>query len=47
MPMSCMPDMMSLAATVAPSTGNIVKNGLRVFERGGNLQKFSFRFRTH
>jgi len=36
--MSCMPDMTptSLAATVAPRTGKIIKNGLRVFERGEN-----------
>jgi len=32
--MSCMPDMTptSLAATVAPRTGKIIKNGLRVFK---------------
>jgi len=37
--MSGMPDMMptSLSAAVAPRTGKIIKNGLRVFERGGNL----------
>jgi len=27
----------SLTAVVAPRTGKIVKNGLRVFERGENL----------
>jgi len=27
----------SLAAPVAPRTGKILKNGLHVFERGGNL----------
>jgi len=39
MPMSCMPDMTptSHAADVAPRTGKIIKNGLYVFERGGNL----------
>jgi len=37
--MSCMPDMMptSLAATVAPRTSKIIKNGLRAFERGESL----------
>jgi len=37
--MSCMPDMMPtpLGEAVAPGTGNIIKNGLRVFERGENL----------
>jgi len=29
--------MTSLAATVAPRTGKIIKNGLGVFERGENL----------
>jgi len=37
--MSCMSDMTptSLAPPVAPRTGKILKNGLHVFERGGNL----------
>jgi len=37
--MSGMPDMtlMSLAATVAPQTGKIIKNCLRVFERGEGI----------
>jgi len=37
--MSCMPDMTptSLAAAFAPRTGKVIKNGLRVFERGENL----------
>jgi len=37
--MTGMPNMMpmSLAASVAPRTGQIIKNNLHVFERGENL----------
>jgi len=37
--MSDIPDMtpMSLATAAAPRKGKIIKNGLRVFERGDNL----------
>jgi len=37
-----MPDMTptSLAATVEPRTGKIIKNGLRLFERAENLLKY-------
>jgi len=30
-------DMTSLVVAVAPRTGKIIKNGLRVFERGENF----------
>jgi len=36
-PISCMPNMTSLAAAVAPHAGKIIKNVLRVFERAENF----------
>jgi len=45
-PTSCMPDMTtsSLAAAVLPRIGKIIKNGLRVFERGENLLQNGMHF---
>jgi len=46
--MSCMLDMTatSLAAVVVPRIGKIIKNGLRVFERGLKRRKFATKWYT-
>jgi len=38
--------MMSLVAVVAPLTGKIIINSLRVFERGENLSKMVYCIRS-
>jgi len=39
---------MSLAAAIAPHTGKIIKNGLRVFERGEYLlQNYAVYYTLH